>query len=101
MLLCGCDPPTLETVCAIATRFPAGPYMLLGAFDMTTVLSGAVADAALFVTLKVWKCCGIVWALIVTEVEPAASPSEWPLLKLIGTRPRRFGSAKVVCPLPP
>src|SRR5689334_8962486 len=38
---------------------------------------------------------------MVTADAPAASPSVWPLPSWIGTRPRKFGSAKLVCPFPP
>ena len=35
------------------------------------------------------------------RLSPPCSPSVWPEPTWIGTRPRRSGSAKVVCPFPP
>ena len=66
-----------------------------------TVLAGVSVVAALLVPFRKWMCCGSCCWVIVTALEPAFSPRVWPSPIWIGTRPRRSGSWKVVCPLPP
>src|ERR1051325_9233135 len=107
MLLCGWLPPTLVTACGLITAlgwlvhhccFPVLAQLLpVGTPSVAFWL--ALTTAMLLFRKCVWV--GSVCMFIVTAVEPAASPNVCPLPIWIGTWPRKLGSAKLVCPLPP